>query len=70
MKRGDTLGFCGNSGNASEPHLHFHLEDGPRFESSWGVLAIFSGVKATRTGVTARDDAYTFLKDDVIEPAN
>jgi murein DD-endopeptidase MepM/ murein hydrolase activator NlpD len=24
---GDLLGLCGNSGNSSEPHLHFHLQD-------------------------------------------
>jgi diadenosine tetraphosphate (Ap4A) HIT family hydrolase len=22
---GQTIGACGNSGNSSEPHLHFHL---------------------------------------------
>jgi hypothetical protein len=70
VKRGEVLGLCGNSGNASEPHLHCHLEDGPRFESSWGVLARFSGVKVTRARVTAKDDAYVFLKGDVIESAN
>ena len=26
---GDELGRCGNSGNSSEPHLHFQLQDGP-----------------------------------------
>jgi murein DD-endopeptidase MepM/ murein hydrolase activator NlpD len=29
---GQPLGLCGNSGNTSEPHLHFHLQDKPRFE--------------------------------------
>ena len=67
VKRGDLLGVCGNSGNASEPHLHFHLEDGPLFESSWGVLAVFSGVQVTRGGATKVDDAYTFARGDVIE---
>ena len=26
---GQQLGLCGNSGNSSEPHLHFQLQDGP-----------------------------------------
>jgi hypothetical protein len=69
VKRGEVLGLCGNSGNATEPHLHFQLEDGPWFESSWGVLPVFSGVRVTRGGETKTDDAYTLLKGDVIEPA-
>jgi len=28
VKRGDVLGLVGNSGNSTEPHLHFHITDG------------------------------------------
>lgn len=27
VKQGDLLGLSGNSGNSSEPHLHFHIQD-------------------------------------------
>jgi len=27
---GAVVGLCGNSGNTSEPHLHYHLQNGPR----------------------------------------
>lgn len=27
VRPGQVLGLCGNSGNSSEPHLHFHIQD-------------------------------------------
>lgn len=30
VRAGQPLGLCGNSGNTSEPHLHYHLQDTPR----------------------------------------
>jgi murein DD-endopeptidase MepM/ murein hydrolase activator NlpD len=29
VEAGQLLGLCGNSGNSSEPHLHYHLQNGP-----------------------------------------
>ncbi|UJL48275.1 M23 family metallopeptidase [Virgibacillus sp. NKC19-16] len=29
IKQGDLLGLVGNSGNSSEPHIHFHVADSP-----------------------------------------
>jgi murein DD-endopeptidase MepM/ murein hydrolase activator NlpD len=29
VKRGQVLGLVGNSGNSTEPHLHFHIADAP-----------------------------------------
>jgi len=29
VSRGDEIGLCGNSGNSSEPHLHYQVSDGP-----------------------------------------
>lgn len=48
---GDVLGRCGNSGNTSEPHLHFHLQDGPRFGEGDGLPAFFSDYVADGTRV-------------------
>lgn len=64
IKRGAIIGLCGNSGNSSEPHLHFQLQDGPLFERSWGVEAVFPQVQLTRDGKTAPAAGYTFLKGD------
>lgn len=64
VKRGQVLGACGNSGNSSEPHLHFQLMDGPRFEKSRGVEPVFADVEVTRDGKRARQAAYTWRKGD------
>jgi hypothetical protein len=64
VKRGQVLGLCGNSGNSSEPHLHFQLQDGPAIERSWGVEAVFEEAKVTRAGHADTMRGYTFLKDD------
>ncbi|MFE7616276.1 M23 family metallopeptidase [Streptomyces sp. NPDC057496] len=34
---GQVLAECGNSGNSSEPHLHFQLMDGPDITSAHGL---------------------------------
>ncbi|MCA1690948.1 MAG: M23 family metallopeptidase [Actinobacteria bacterium] len=34
---GEVLGKCGNSGNSSEPHIHFHLQDRPTFQQGGEV---------------------------------
>jgi murein DD-endopeptidase MepM/ murein hydrolase activator NlpD len=46
VQAGDQLGECGNSGNSSEPHLHFQLQDGPKFGESAGLPAQFSNYLA------------------------
>lgn len=43
---GDELGRCGNSGNTSEPHLHFHLQDSPAFGQGHGLPAFFNSYAA------------------------
>jgi murein DD-endopeptidase MepM/ murein hydrolase activator NlpD len=41
IKRGQVLGLCGNSGNSSEPHLHFHIQDDEDFTKTLGVKCYF-----------------------------
>jgi hypothetical protein len=67
VKRGQVIGLCGNSGNSSQPHLHFQLQDGPRQEMSWGIDAVFQNVKVLRDGKTGTIAKYTFLKGDRIQ---
>ena len=37
VKRGQVLALLGNSGNSTEPHVHFQIADGPTFLSSEGI---------------------------------
>jgi murein DD-endopeptidase MepM/ murein hydrolase activator NlpD len=37
VKRGQVLGLVGNSGNSTEPHLHFHMSDGSSPLGSEGI---------------------------------
>jgi hypothetical protein len=46
VARGQRLGECGNSGNSSEPHLHYQLQDGPEMGPSAGLPAQFTGYLA------------------------
>ena len=46
VKRGDILAKCGNSGNTSEPHLHFQLQSGKSFFKSAGLPISFVNINA------------------------
>ncbi|NMB01895.1 MAG: M23 family metallopeptidase [Firmicutes bacterium] len=41
VSQGDLLGLCGNSGNSSEAHLHYHLQNTPLFLEGEGLPAQF-----------------------------
>jgi len=60
VERGERLGRCGNSGNSTEPHLHFHVQDRASFYRGMGLPVRFDDV-TVRTGegeVTAHDRTY------------
>ncbi len=44
VKRGECIAHCGNSGNSSEPHLHFQLQDGVNFFTSAGLPVEFERI--------------------------
>lgn len=66
VRPGTPIGRCGNSGNSSEPHLHFHVQDTSAVQDGWGIDPVFSGVLLIRNGKKSTPDEYTFRKGDRI----
>jgi hypothetical protein len=54
---GDRLGDCGNSGHSSQAHLHYQLQDGPRFNGSTALPAQFTGYLADGAPVARGEPA-------------
>jgi len=44
VKQGALLGLCGNSGNSSEPHLHFHIQNVENVNTATGVKCYFDTI--------------------------
>ena len=68
VKAGQVLGLCGNSGNSSEPHIHFHMQDRADLATAVGVEPIFAKVERERAGSSAEAEGYRFQKGDQIAP--
>ena len=67
VKQGDVIGLCGNSGNSSEPHLHYHLQNTPSIQNAEGVKCYFKDVLVRKSGRKELKREYSPLKGDKIE---
>ncbi|WP_144675242.1 M23 family metallopeptidase [Desulfitobacterium sp. LBE] len=56
MRRGDTIARCGNSGNTSEPHLHFQVQNTKNFYSSIGLSIRFTSIRKSPIPNCERSD--------------
>jgi murein DD-endopeptidase MepM/ murein hydrolase activator NlpD len=66
VSTGALLGLCGNSGNSSEAHLHFHLQNTEDMTKATGAKCFFDQLKVN--GVLKSD--YSPVKGEKIEAAN
>ncbi|MGZ4963169.1 MAG: DUF3887 domain-containing protein [Limisphaerales bacterium] len=64
VKRGQLLGKCGNSGNSSEPHLHYHLQHSAIFQDAVGIKCHFD--KVALAGAPETKTNYSPIKGDII----
>lgn len=62
VKQGQLLGLCGNSGNSSEPHLHFHIQNIEDMNTATGIKCYFEKIKVNGQ---SRSD-YSPVKNDKI----
>ena len=66
INKGQIIGLCGNSGNSSEPHLHYHLQNTPIIQDGVGIKINFQKVGLVRNGQTEMKSKYSPIKGDVI----
>jgi murein DD-endopeptidase MepM/ murein hydrolase activator NlpD len=64
VQQGEPLGLCGNSGNSSEPHLHFHIQNTENMASATGIKSYFT--RLVVNGQSRTD--YSPIKNDKIRP--
>ncbi|MFE7778267.1 M23 family metallopeptidase [Streptomyces sp. NPDC057445] len=53
---GQAVARCGNSGNSSEPHVHFQLMDGPDLDRARGIPFTWRGIGVPKNGETFTAD--------------
>jgi len=63
IKQGELLGLCGNTGNSSEAHLHFHIQNIENLNTATGVKCYFE--KLSVNGQVKQD--YSPIKNDKIK---
>ena len=66
VRSGQVIGLCGNSGNSSEPHIHFHLQNTPVIQDGTGIKCHFEKVIILSKEKHEVMPDYSPVKGDVI----
>ena len=66
VKTGQVVGLCGNSGNSSEPHLHYHLQNTPIIQDGTGIKCYYQKVIVLENGKKQSKVNYSPIKGQII----
>ena len=66
VKRGQVVGLCGNSGNSSEPHLHYHLQNTPIIQDGTGTKCYFQKITVLENDKKKSKTTYSPIKGQII----
>lgn len=66
VQKGQVIGLVGNSGNSSEPHLHYHLQDSTVVQDALGIKCYFQTVMVTKEGKKEKRTDYSPVRGDII----
>ena len=66
VTKGQTLGLCGNSGNSSEAHLHFQVQNTPFFSDEASMKVFFEKVTVKSGGKTETKSDYSPVKGEIV----
>jgi murein DD-endopeptidase MepM/ murein hydrolase activator NlpD len=68
IARGQVLAQCGNSGNATEPLLHYHLQDSPYLQTAKGIKFYFERTMVSTDGKKQLQILHLPAIGEVISP--
>lgn len=63
VKSGEYIALCGNSGNTTEPHLHFQVQKGKNFFFSMGTKIKFKGINIDMSDIDTQDSRQILTID-------
>ena len=66
VKQGQVLGLCGNSGNSSEPHLHFHIQNTDNTLKATGAKCYFKKIEVRVKGLAEEKIDYSPVKGEIV----
>jgi len=66
VQKGQRIGLCGNSGNSSEPHLHYHLQNTPIIQDGTGIKCYYQKVIVLENGKKQSKVNYSPIKGQII----
>lgn len=66
VKTGQPVGLCGNSGNSSQPHLHYHLQNTDVIQDGTGIKCYFQKIIVIKDGNKEPEVNYSPVKGDIV----